>query len=765
MKTTTYPINLDTLQTVLHQRLQSELLPTTPLKVSCVLRNQTLVIVLEHPSPPRRHTKRMFRFVLQTLQEEKLLKSPYQIILYLKVMTDPRPYAFHRFSPPSPKAKASAPSPLLQDKTAETPTKESSAARTGNAAVLPESPSFGENSASPESTLQGRTENVELAEMAPPPSDINESEDLLSIPESKLIQSFAEVSTVSVATPPPEIDESEDLLSIPESELEQPSQQSFPPVISESNEVLRELDWEAMAEDDSVVEEVFGDSLILEDDADEASETLLEETETEFPEQLTLETIELELEVENVEDEAAWEDSSSGGGFVTDEDSLEETEEEFQPNKSAQPKSWLPLMVAGAGVSFVVLCTSLYVLTRPCVIGECQAIPEAKELAIDSEKILVEPKSGQEILQAQAQLKEAINQLGAIPWWSKYHQQAQPILEQYQTRAVSLEEVVSALKLAAKASYMSQNPPLTEAQWLEIQKLWRDSISRLEQLPSENEFYSFAQEKVRAYQTNLATINYRLNTEKQSQQSLAAAKEAAKLAEVRQSAAHSLQNWVLAYSTWETAIARLQEIPEGTTAYSEAQELLVVYKAKFAEVRDRKNQETFSNSVYNQGLSLAELAKKAESTNQWSQSVFHWQNALNYLQQVPRNTFRYPTAQGLINPYTDSLNQAEEQLRLELKRKQASNDLAQACLETTQVCSHTITDNTIQVRLTPGYMQEVRQTAIEAKVNGDTNTQTNLYNHLLTLDDALKTISNNSGLRLEVYTPEGSLIETHVPKS
>jgi hypothetical protein len=76
-------------------------------------------------------------------------------------------------------------------------------------------------------------------------------------------------------------------------------------------------------------------------------------------------------------------------------------------DEKAQSKpSLLPLLVAGAGLSLVVFSSSLYILTRPCVIGQCKAIPEAQELSQRSAITLQKPQSGKEILEAQQQLKE-----------------------------------------------------------------------------------------------------------------------------------------------------------------------------------------------------------------------------------------------------------------------------------------------------------------------------------------------------------------------
>ena len=106
-----------------------------------------------------------------------------------------------------------------------------------------------------------------------------------------------------------------------------------------------------------------------------------------------------------------WDQPSSESDSLQDEPPLKTPTSE----KGKSKHSLLPLLVAGAGLSLVVFSSSLYILTRPCVIGQCKAIPEAQELSQRSAITLQKPQSGKEILEAQQQLKEAIQILESIP--------------------------------------------------------------------------------------------------------------------------------------------------------------------------------------------------------------------------------------------------------------------------------------------------------------------------------------------------------------
>ncbi|NET51493.1 MAG: hypothetical protein F6K09_23080 [Merismopedia sp. SIO2A8] len=423
--------------------------------------------------------------------------------------------------------------------------------------------------------------------------------------------------------------------------------------------------------------------------------------------------------------------------------------------------SLLSLVVASVGLSIVVFSSILYLLTRPCVTGPCTAINEAQQLLEKSNSSLENLQSGKEVLEAQQQMNSAIKMLESIPMWSKEHSNARELLANYRQQSQNLEEVVEAMKTASRAAAQSQNPPHPASKWIEIQKLWRQAIARLEQVPADSQLQPLAQRKLKEYKTNLATINQRLLKERQSLEHIKAATDAAKIAEARQGVAQSLEHWQLVLATWQTALQRLNQIPQGTTAYKEAQQLSAIYTSKMALARDRKTQEQIAANAYNQGVRLAKLAQDAQKNQQWSTAVINWRNALTYVNQVPNNTFYYAKAQSLIDSYQESFEQAQAKLEVVIRTQQAREDLNRICFGGTQVCSYSISNNVIKVKLTRNYMQTVRKTALTAQVSGDSKAQAGVINHVLRLEDALEVVSSNAQMRLEVYTPDDSLIEVH----
>lgn len=423
----------------------------------------------------------------------------------------------------------------------------------------------------------------------------------------------------------------------------------------------------------------------------------------------------------------------------------------------------LPIFIVGAGVGIGVFFLTFYALTRPCIIGSCRELQTAQQLSDQSAQIIEQPQSGQEILQAQQQLQTSIRLLKSIPWWSSQHKEAQQLLGGVEMQAARLNEAMIGLQKANLASQKGQNPPHPESAWREMQQLWQDAIADLQQIPDDTNAYALAQLKIEEYQNNLAVVNDKLTVEQRAIESLSAAKEAAQVAIALQGVAQSLENWQRVNVYWEQAITELDQIPQETTAYAEAQNLLKAYQPQQSVARDRTVREQFATNAYNEGLRLAQEARNSQADNQWSQAVSNWRNALSYIKQVPQGSFYYAKAQNITNSYNNSLKQAQTRLQLALLREKAGQDLEETCSGTPQICNYVFANDTIQVRLTPNYAQKVRQTALTARAKGDYKAQIGVVNHVITFGEALEAISDNARLPLEVYGPDGALIERHTP--
>lgn len=423
----------------------------------------------------------------------------------------------------------------------------------------------------------------------------------------------------------------------------------------------------------------------------------------------------------------------------------------------------LRVLLTGAGIGLACFLGTFYFLTRPCVVGSCREIPAARTLSQQALRTLQRPVSGSEILAVQQQLAQATEILKSIPPWSVHHREAQNQLKAYFQEAQMLNQLVEGLQRGATAAERSLNPPHSPSEWREIQQLWREAISLLEAVPPNRNLNQLRQQKLKDYRLNLAAANWRLTAEKKATENLEAAKEGVRVAEARQGVAQSLESWQLVHISWLTAVNRLKEIPQGTTAYAESQQMLRAYEPKLAAAYDRKVQEQIAANTYRQAIKQAKLAESFQGQEQWSLAVMNWRNAVASARKVPEGTFFYRNAQPLIGSYTEALKQAEVKLRLVTALQQTQNDLQQTCSGTPKLCDYTVTSTVIKVQMTPAYMQMLDQTAIAAQESGDPRTQDALLNHVQALAEALKAISNNAGIPLELYAPDGYLMRVHQP--
>jgi hypothetical protein len=662
VQTVTKPstLNLADLEKLVQKRLYSEPLQLVPLQIRCLLKEQTLTIIVQHPEPILPYPRMVFRALRQMLEDERILNK-YQVLIYLRLYGEKKPYSFHNLNVKS----------------------------------------------------EEKISNISNTDANPLEFSFNtKSEDwLLNNSDKPINNNQNGIKDFSLA--------------------------DFLDTASEELETSREVTY-----DDSLFN---GESVISPD--------LLGEKPPKFPNFAQFDLISDDDTPEN----------SFEGDYSEDGSEFYSSSEDFTVNNPKKP--WGKWLIFILSTSLGFFFATFYFLTRPCVMGKCEILTQAQTYAQTSNQILQGNPSGSEIFEAQRQLEEAIALLGNIPQWSIFHKEAEVLLSRYQNNAQTLDNLILALKTASQASDKAQNPPFTVEKWQEIQQDWRGAIARLETIKSDSELYLFAQNKIVEYKEKLNVINNRLNQEAKAVEKFNVAQETIKIAQVRQGTAQSLDNWQLVYATWQTAIERLKEIPPSTTVYEKAQELINDYALQISEVRDKKNQELFAANAYNQALRLAQLAQNAESVNQWSSAVYHWRNALNYVQQVPQDSFQYNQAQPLFDSYRGALNQSENKLRRALKLQQASADLSQTCRGIAKVCDFTVGDSVIKVKLTPEYIDDVRQTALKAKAQENTNTQIALLDHISTVETALQVISNNTGLRVEVYEPKGSLAIAYMPKN
>lgn len=401
-----------------------------------------------------------------------------------------------------------------------------------------------------------------------------------------------------------------------------------------------------------------------------------------------------------------------------------------------------------------------YLLTRPCVMSQCQEIVTAEQVRTNSRQLLNRAKSEKDLLAVQQQLDSASSSLMKIPSWSPRYREGEELKASLSQQSATINHVVGALQAASVAAQKTQTPSSSVAELQARQNLWRKAIAPLEAINSQSDLYNFVQPKLLSYRAKLININQQLLTEGKWLKKLNSAQAVANTASQQETTAKSLQEWQKVQSTWQVAINALNIIPRTSSAYPQAQELLAEYKPKLATARDRATLEQLAAKTYQQAVGTAYQAKAAEQNNQWTVAVVRWRQALDAAKQIPRNSSYYNQAQSLIEPYSSSLKQVQEKLQITSSVQKTLVDLKKTCTNQIRICTFTVEGRGIIVQLTPEY-DRVRETSLVAPdAPKNPNEPISINNHWQNLQEALAVISDNANLPLLVFNSQGKPVYT-----
>ncbi|MDZ8069438.1 MAG: hypothetical protein RMY64_28130 [Nostoc sp. DedQUE08] len=448
-------------------------------------------------------------------------------------------------------------------------------------------------------------------------------------------------------------------------------------------------------------------------------------------------------------------------------ESEEEKEEELfdpfadVPNFSASKPGFQvkPILLGAALVGIIVLGGGAYLLTRPCVMSECKEIQNAEQLKIKSPQLMRRAKSEKELVAVQQQLTAASTDLNVIPSWSPRYQLSQELKASLSGRSQRIDRVVKALQTASLATQKVQTPASSLEELQTRQHLWRQAIAPLESISSSSELYGLVQGKLLNYRVRLHAVNQQIFIEEKWLKKLTMAKGVAVAAEKQETAAKSLKDWQKAQSTWLVVINALNTIPRNSVGYQEAQKLLLDYKPKLVLVRDRATKEQLAVKTYQQALTTAKQAKVYEQQKQWQAAAIYWEQALQTAKKVPQDSLYYTQAQSLLEPYSSALKQTQEKVQVVSSLQQTRTDLDKTCINGIRICTFSIDNAEIIVRLTPEYDQ-IRQNNFANPYSQNSDTAVDVTNHLQILREALAVIGENANLSLFLYDSQGQVIYT-----
>ncbi len=437
---------------------------------------------------------------------------------------------------------------------------------------------------------------------------------------------------------------------------------------------------------------------------------------------------------------------------------LKKTIENIANNFKSNQLSWL---VIGTSIGSLIILGTIYGLTLACLFDKCPQISQAKKLSDHAYILLNDFDSDPDLMKAKTRLEEAISLLQVVPFWSTYYEKSHSLHNKYQQQLDDLLLFMSAKEKANKALSLSQNYPLSIEQLEIVKKQWEEAIKSLKNMKSNTISRELVTNNYQIYQNALTRINDKISLEEKAKISIKIAKKSAELAKSREKSAQNLSDFQLVYSTWGTAIKKLQEISSTTNSYQSSRVLLKIYLSNKIRVEKRKQQEEVALKIYNKANYNAKLAQISEQKNQWSKAVNYWNVATTYIKKVPKNSLQGNKVQPLISAYLLSLNQAKKNLKEIIESQNIISELDAMCSKKTKICQYEITEKLIQMKLDSRYLEQLWTIALQAKAQANLQVQVELLNHISTFEHRLQKISNQTGKSIEVYNAQGNLMTVY----
>jgi|GEM_PF-6530446 len=415
--------------------------------------------------------------------------------------------------------------------------------------------------------------------------------------------------------------------------------------------------------------------------------------------------------------------------------------------------------------SLGLLATLVYSLTRSCLTNQCPILAQTQQFEKQSLNLAVSPSDLATLNQYKQKLSTITESLSTVPIWSDSYSEASLQIPKYQKQLADLDILIEAVRIASDAFNEGKKLPLSAKQWEIVNKKWENSISILEQITSpEAPLSQIIKYKLKIYQVHSHNSKVRWQKEEESTNLLILAKNLAKLAQKRQYAALTVADWQLVHATWQSALNTLESVDSGTTALVEATHLIGVYRTQLSIAKKEEIKEQFANRFSQKALKAAEFAKSMEQKNEWRKASLAWRSALNYLQQIPSNSFQEIQVRPLIANYLVSLGLADQKVKNFLQLAQFQKKLDQLCSNlNNNICTYTIKPDVVELSLNGSYIDNISQLSIQAKAEGNIQEQAQILNHISTLETILQTLSIEMKKTIKVYNAQQNLVALYEP--
>ena len=269
---------------------------------------------------------------------------------------------------------------------------------------------------------------------------------------------------------------------------------------------------------------------------------------------------------------------------------------------------------------------------------------------LDMEAVTVAPKPKQSPflgLAVAGMASLAIGVFGAV-----YYLLSRPCAIGQCTALADAEQLSNNSVRTLKTSKVASSPEEAQAQL-------KQAIALLEPIPFWSIHHGKAEDDLDRYRRQSQDLTFAVD----------AARLAVSATETTENPPHAAQNWQEAQSLWQSAIAKLKEIPQNSPAYPFAQQKLKEYQTKLARGNRQLTTETKAEKKLRSAKSTAQVAEAraiiAERAESWDKVEANLQKSLETLSEIPSSTESYQQAKVLVPKYESKLSQARDRKTLE----------------------------------------------------------------------------------------------------
>jgi hypothetical protein len=400
----------------------------------------------------------------------------------------------------------------------------------------------------------------------------------------------------------------------------------------------------------------------------------------------------------------------------------------------------------------------IYYFTRPCVLGNCELITITK----NSVSTLLESQSKEDLTEVkikelQLDLMEAINDLKRIPFWSKFYENANLLIKDYQDKVSQLDNLLVALNSVNTAETVIKNLPLSLDEWNRIKGFFEEAIAIFNNLNIE-ELNNIKQDKLARYNNQLKVIDNGITREKKADELLSKGKAMATEIENQQTQVTDSFGLENIQKKWQLAIKTIESIPEKTNAYQEKEPILNNYLQQFILVQNKINKEKTASNIKNKALDKIKLAEESQKNNQWTKAVYLWQEAISLFKKIPAEVFVKKEIGNLESNANKQLAAAKTELKQAVTKEKIKQELNKICKNVEEICTFNISKESIKIFLTDRYLQKIASLSAVTKLTNNNEQEKQITTHIDQVEKNYKHISTKYKIPVEIYNPQRQLI-------